>query len=317
MSYTQKRSPLKQLSGSTYGPINKVNKIATIGTPTSISTPREKEERTVISPSGSGYINASEAVGSQIKKKESNNLSTSSIELPEVTDNSLKRIKRKEKRDKYKTDYKDNIKPFTASVPVDSSFSSMMAATAQNIAKHLGSSISARKTAKLMGNKPSLVEPMTSKEGPKSFALPAEKMSIISPKEDLVKSYADNNPDPSGGSEETKTPSIDHPVTIKRIENTRKREGSGKDAYRREMSRIRSGAESNIYVPEYEVTPNTKAEIYKIEENKVNKGKANAEELINKLNKSDDNCEVGEDCGINMSSDAFGKAMYRKSKYKK
>ena len=126
MAYTQKRSPLKQLSGSTYGPMNKINKIATVGTPTSISMPREKEERTVISPSGSGYINASEAIGGQIKKKESNNLSTSSIELPEVTDNSLKRVKRKETRERYKKDYKDNIKPFTASVPVDSSFSRVL-----------------------------------------------------------------------------------------------------------------------------------------------------------------------------------------------
>ena len=297
MAYTQKKSPLKQTSGI------------------------ESDFS-----SGGGYINASTSLASQIKKQKPNNSSTSSIELPEVTDNSLKRANRKAKRAESKEDrqayrsaYKENIEPFTAAVPVDSSFSSMMAATAQNIAKHLGSAISARKAAKksLMEKKPSLVEPMTPKEAPKSFALPAEERSIISPKEDLVKSYVDSSPAPSGRSEEAKTPSIDNPVTIKRIENAIKREGSGKEAYRREMSRIRSGAESNIYVPEYKVIPNTKAEIYKIEENKVNKRKANTEELINELNKSDDDCEVGEDCGINMSSDAFGKAMYRKSKYKK
>jgi len=191
MAYTQKRSPLKQLSGSTYGPMNKINKIATIGTPTSISTPREKEERTVISPSGSGYINASESISSQVKKQKPNNSSTSSIELPEVTDNSLKRANRKEKRAErkedraaYKSAYKENIEPFTAAVPVDSSFSSIMAATAQNIAKHLGSSISARKAAKksLMAEKPSSkIEPMTTKEAPKSVAPPTEERSTISP----------------------------------------------------------------------------------------------------------------------------------------
>ena len=174
MAYNQKRSPLKQTSG--------------IGSVASYKQERKNIESDF--SSGGGYINASTSLASQIKKQKPNNSFTSSIELPEVTDNSLKRANRKEKRAEskedrqaYKSAYKENIEPFTAAVPVDSSFSSMMAATAQNIAKHLGSAISARKAAKksLMEEKPSLVEPMTPKEAPKSFASPTEERSITSP----------------------------------------------------------------------------------------------------------------------------------------
>ena len=175
MAYTQKKSPLKQTSG--------------IGSVASYKQERKNMESDF--SSGGGYINASESISSQIKKQNPNNSSTSSIQLPDVTDNSLKRANRKEKRAErkedrgaYKSAYKENIEPFTAAVPVDSSFSSMMAATAQNIAKHLKSSISARKAAKksLMAEKPSSkIEPMTTKETPKSVAPPTEERSTISP----------------------------------------------------------------------------------------------------------------------------------------